>query len=123
MMAHRRAIISALLFLSLAVALAYAATTTGWRSHRVPVAGRATIQPATPVGAGAQGQPVRMCVSLAGLCAAPPLRLGDPCSCPHPIRGMMPGRIERLDQPKRPPVPETTQTPVDLFDWHGGVGP
>lgn len=122
MMAHRRAILPTLMFLSLAVALVYAAANTGWRPHRTPMAGRATIEPPAAAAVRASNIKLRMCVSPAGLCAAPPLRLGDPCSCPDLLRGLVPGRIELLDQP-RGHRRDAARPPVDLFDWRAGAGP
>lgn len=71
----------------------------GWREKRPNVAPRVTpptiAAPArAPTAAGA-GTRMSVCVTRSGLCVAAPARAGDPCSCPHPLRGSVRGHVER----------------------------
>lgn len=73
-----------LLLLGAVAAAIYGATSFGWR------------QPALPPATGT-GKP-SVCVTRYVLCATRPGRAGDPCSCPHLLRGMVSGHIERVGE-------------------------
>lgn len=117
MMAQPRSPWPALLFLGAIAAAIFAATSLGWRGHlqtmgdrRVPTAGGPSI-----------------CVTPQGLCQTQASRAGDPCSCPHLLRGMVPGHIERLGAP--PVLPRSNDwgrnaEPAEpIYDWDGLVAP
>ena len=42
------------------------------------------------------GAPVRICVTRHGFCQVGAARTGDPCGCPHPLQGNVPGHVERV---------------------------
>ena len=41
----------------------------------------------------------RACVTRRGLCSVGHVRAGDPCSCPYPLHGNMPGHVEPVGGP------------------------
>lgn len=61
---------------------------------RLPAAPTLTPRPA----ASAPAAP-RACVTRVTLCVVGPARAGSPCSCPHPLRGFVPGRVEMIGGP------------------------
>lgn len=79
-------------------------------------------------GRGRAAPPARMttarvCVSPWGFCPVPMMRTGDPCSCPHPLHGAVPGRVVPLDalearRDRVPLVPDDDARPSAgrLFD-------
>lgn len=70
----------------------------GWRDRRPNAVPRAAPAAAVaPVRGPTTGPGARtsVCVTRSGLCVAAPARAGDPCSCPHPLRGSVRGHIER----------------------------
>ncbi len=38
----------------------------------------------------------RVCMTRYGMCPINPVPAGAPCSCPHPLRGSVPGHVELL---------------------------
>ena len=58
--------------------------------------------PAVPFAAAppvALSIPARVCVTRRGLCPVGPVRAGDPCRCPDPLRGSAPGHVEPVGGP------------------------
>jgi hypothetical protein len=55
--------------------------------------------------------PRRVCVTRAGLCPTGTVRAGDPCTCPNPVQGNVPGHVETIDGP--PAIAKSR-------DWPGG---
>ena len=124
MLAQTRTFLSTVLVLAAAAAAIYAATGFGWRSwspaHRTPatVAGPALIEPAAA--------PYSVCVTPQGLCPSLPARSGDPCSCPHLLRGMVPGHVERAVGAPALPRSRDWAAPPDpdgANRWEALVGP
>ena len=76
------------LLLGAVAAAIYGATSFGWRQPALPPA----------VGTRADTGKPNVCVTRYVLCATRPGRAGDPCSCPHLLRGMVPGHIERVGE-------------------------
>jgi hypothetical protein len=119
-MAQHRSILLVALLLTLACALALGAASFDRRatvSRSAPQVAITTPAPAAPP---------RVCVTAEGLCGAPFVPAGDPCRCPHPLRGMVPGHVELLGhEPRRPRSSHWARTaPADeLYDWDGLVGP
>ena len=117
MLARRRSPWATLLFLGALATAILATTSLGWRDHSRATSGR---QPAPTVGAG-------VCVTPQGLCQAPASRAGDPCSCPHLLRGMVPGHIERLGT--SPVLPHSNdwarngERTQSIYDWDNLVAP
>ena len=118
-MARRRSHWPALLILSAIAAAIYGATSIGWRDPSLP--------PTSPAAVGSPPAPLAsVCVTRDGLCEAPAARAGDPCSCPHPLRGMARGHIERVGA--APALPRSSdwaepEPAEELYDWEGLVGP
>ncbi|MFO1074744.1 MAG: hypothetical protein U1E17_19050 [Geminicoccaceae bacterium] len=83
-----------LLVAALAVAAVAAAVPALQRSERAarPVA---AASPAT----AAPANPLRVCVTRAGLCPIGAVRAGDPCTCSDPLRGTVPGHVETVGGP------------------------
>jgi hypothetical protein len=90
-MARPRSFWPALLLLAALAALIYGATGVGWET-----AARRDAQHYLPAPEALGGASVAVCVTPDGLCPSPPTRTGDPCSCPHLLRGLVPGHVERL---------------------------
>jgi hypothetical protein len=58
--------------------------------------------PAVPFAAAppvAPSTPARVCVTRRGLCPVGPVRAGDPCRCPDPLHGSVPGHVEPVGGP------------------------
>jgi hypothetical protein len=101
MLAQRRSIWPTLLLLAALAALILAVTSADLRSPLSLY--RAAPQPAQGMAVLERKLEARVCVTRQGFCAAPTARIGDPCSCPHLLRGMVPGHIERVGgTPVRP---------------------
>jgi len=81
--------------LAAVAAAIYGATSFGWRPSAPPA-----VEDARGVDVGPS-----VCVTRHVLCGTRPGRAGDPCSCPHLLRGMVPGHIERLGDDGTPPDP------------------
>jgi hypothetical protein len=93
--------------LATALALALVASSAARRADRGHVG--------APPGAGAAA---RACVTPRGVCPiAAGARAGDPCGCPHPLRGSVPGHVERVGGAGAPAL-------AGGRDWPGeGQGP
>jgi hypothetical protein len=139
MMAQRRSHRPALLLLvatAAAAAALYGAADLAHRAHGPPARSVHHASPALPkalepgatmrYGPSMAGRGV--CVTRHGLCQAPIARAGDPCSCPHPLRGSVPGHLERLgaaaparsrssDWPAEEPAED------EIHGWDRLVGP
>lgn len=121
-------------FLVLAAVLFYGATSLGGWSH-VPVervAGQpvasatAKTNPVLPIASEDAATPATVCVTRAGFCPVTLARTGDPCGCPHPLRGVVAGHIERVDG--TPMLPHSSDWPErhptdQLYDRNGLVAP
>jgi hypothetical protein len=113
-MARPRSPWPAILLLSGIAAAIYAATSIGWQD-RPPAPQQA--EPALRVS---------VCVTSYSLCSWPPARTGDPCVCPHPLRGLVPGHVEL--EGGEPAIPSSRdwserENTRELYDWEGFVGP
>lgn len=120
-MAQHRSILLVTLLLTLACALALGAASFDRRASALRRSAPQVAVTAPPPAA----QP-RVCVTIEGLCGAPSAPAGDPCRCPHPLRGMVPGHVEILGgEPHRPRSRHWANTaPADeIYDWTGLVGP
>jgi hypothetical protein len=116
MMAQRRSIVPALLALATAAGVVWGAASIGWQARPSPSATRPTPTSAQP----------GICVTEHGLCgAAASTRTGDPCSCPHPLRGFVPGYVERLNVDAGPAHRMGRETEDDRDPWEKleGVSP
>ena len=136
MMAQRRSLWPALLLLVVtgaAVAI-YGAADPARRAHGPPARLAPPREPRPAQGfAARRHHEVRpclggrgVCVTRHGLCQAPIARAGDPCSCPHLLRGSVPGHVELGGAPARLRSSDwpTAEPPEDeLYDWKGLVGP
>lgn len=61
---------------------------------------RASRQAAAPSPAAAgSANPLRVCVTRAGLCPIGAVRAGDPCTCSDPLRGTVTGHVETVGGP------------------------
>ena len=112
-MAQRQMPWPAMLLLAAVAAAIYGATSFGWRPSAPPAVGAASSGPS-------------VCVTRYVLCGTRPGRAGDPCSCPHLLRGMVPGHIERLgDEPVLPYSNDWDQSPASPApdDWDLQHGP
>lgn len=135
MMAQRRSLWPALLLVAGAAAAIYGVADPARRAHGPPARSAPHASPVPPkalqpggtmrYGPALAGGGV--CVTRHGLCQAPIARAGDPCSCPHLLRGSVPGHVERLGgAPARLRSSDwpTAEPPEDeLYDWKGLVGP
>jgi hypothetical protein len=113
-MAQPRSPWPALLLLGVIAALIFGATSLGWQGRTPAVGSTAAV-----------GRP-GVCVTRQGLCQAPPARAGDPCSCPHLLRGMVPGHVELLgDTPTLPGSRDWSgrEPPDEASDRSGLAGP
>jgi hypothetical protein len=115
MMAQRRSILPALLLLAGAGGIVWGVTSIGWQARPTPSATRAvptSVQPG-------------ICVTEHGLCGATSARTGDPCSCPHALRGFVPGYVERLGVDAGPARRTSSETEDDRDVWQKleGVSP
>jgi hypothetical protein len=122
-MAQPRSIWPALLLLGAIAVLVYAATSPGWRGG--VTSWQAAVPPATRDQAVLRA-PARVCVTRFTLCPTAPARAGDPCSCPHPLRGLVPGHVETVGTaPRRPGGRHwpDRQDPRDVYDWDALVAP
>ncbi len=81
-----------------------AAVTGAWHGSR-RAAPRATVPntgedyPGAVTGISPEAGPVaamRVCVTRYGFCPVAAARAGDPCGCPHALRGSVPGLVERI---------------------------
>lgn len=65
-----------------------------------PHGGRSIVQPSTRPGAiePEAGPPMlaRICVTRHGFCPVGAAPAGEPCGCPHPLRGSVPGHVQPL---------------------------
>jgi len=116
MMAQRRSLLPALLLLAGAGGLVWGFTSIGWQARPLPSATRAAAPTSIQPG---------ICVTEHGLCGAAPARTGDPCSCPHPLRGFVPGYVERLGVDAGPAHRMGRETEDDRDPWEKleGVSP
>lgn len=111
-MAQRQSPWLAMLLLAAVAAVIYGATSFGWR-------------PSAPSVVGTDSGP-SVCVTRYVLCGTLPGRAGDPCSCPHLLRGTVPGHIERLgNEPALPNSNDWDQSPAAHApdDWDLQHGP
>jgi hypothetical protein len=53
----------------------------------------------------------RVCMTRYGMCPIGPVPTGDPCDCPHPLRGSVPGRAALLGD---------TAVGIDARYWPSG---
>ena len=90
------AMLSASLIVLSAFILLAGAGRTEWRALPVGVEREGAGLPIRPALFPAD-LPVRMCVTRYGYCPIGPLRAGDPCGCPHTLRGSVPGKVRVLD--------------------------
>lgn len=117
MMAQPRTPWPTLLFLAGIAGAIFAATSLGWHRHLQTTGDRPL-----PVA----GAPI-ICVTPQGLCPTAASRVGDPCSCPNLLRGMVPGHIERVGIP--PALPRSSdwgrnaEPPEPVYDWESLVAP
>jgi hypothetical protein len=66
--------------------------------HRVPLP--AVTAAAVPLFTSST--PARVCMTRHGLCPIGLVRAGDPCRCPDPLHGSMPGHVEIVGGPLAP---------------------
>jgi hypothetical protein len=116
MMAQRRSLLPALLLLASAGGLVWGFTSIGWQARPLPSATRAAAPTSVQPG---------ICVTEHGLCSATSARTGDPCSCPHPLRGFVPGYVERLGADSGPARRRSHEAADDRNVWEKleGVSP
>jgi hypothetical protein len=118
-MARPRSPWPAILLLGAIAAAIYGATSIGWHTRPSP-AGSRNPEQAEPVSR------VSICVTNYSLCSWPPARVGDPCVCPHPLRGLVPGHVEL--EGGEPAIPGSRdwserENTRELYDWESLVGP
>jgi hypothetical protein len=90
-------LLSAAMAITAAAFLALPAVQSGNRALR-----HGGMLPAVPSAAAppvALSIPARVCVTRRGLCPVGPVRAGDPCRCPDPLRGSAPGHVEPVGGP------------------------
>jgi hypothetical protein len=90
-------LLSAVMAITAAAFLALPAVQSGNRALR-----HGGVLPAVPFAAAppvASSIPARVCVTRRGLCPVGPVRAGDPCRCPDPLRGSAPGHVEPVGGP------------------------
>lgn len=91
---------------ALLAALAATAIVGAWHGIGWHAPPRAVAPPVRLGAEPAAGPPVataKVCVTRHGLCPAAAVRAGDPCGCPHPLRGTVLGHVERVGgRPVRP---------------------
>jgi hypothetical protein len=137
-MAQRRSLRSALLLLAAtgaAAATIYGASGPARQAHGPPARPAPHASPAPPKalepgGTMRYGPAMAarsVCVTRHGLCPGPIARAGDPCSCPHLLRGSVPGHVERVGaapaRPRSSNWPAAAPAEDELYDWEGLVGP
>ena len=86
------AILIASLVASSAVALFAELGPTARRALPVALA-REWVPPSSRPALVSAAEPLRMCSTRYGYCPVGPLRAFDPCRCPHPLRGSVPGKV------------------------------
>lgn len=75
------------------------ATTAGTERRREAATTQAPApRPMTPTAAP------RACATPWGLCPVPPVRVGEPCACPHPLHGAVRGRVLSLVESVAPVI-------------------
>src|SRR5690349_7112050 len=79
---------------------AFLALTTGLRRDE-------RARPAAPASAAspAAAAAPRLCVTPDLICPTATARAGDPCSCPHPLRGPVRRRVALVDAPAATAAP------------------
>ncbi|MEK0083152.1 hypothetical protein [Benzoatithermus flavus] len=124
MLAQRRSIWPALLLIGAVAVLILVATSIDLR--RIGSFQDSPPQPAEGTAALERKIEARVCVTRYGICSGPVARVGDPCTCPHVLRGLVPGHIEILGASSTHPASrdwgEEDRT-QDLYDWHSVVPP
>jgi hypothetical protein len=91
------------------MAATLAATDRGHESDRILVR-------ASTTGTFDRAISAKVCVTRQALClAGGGQRSGDPCSCPHPLRGSMPGYVDQAGG--------TSERPPQARGWPEADGP
>jgi hypothetical protein len=123
MLAQTRMFLPTVLLLAAATAVICAATGFGWRSWSPAYPSAATMTAPALIEPAALHS---VCVTPQGLCPSLPARSGDPCSCPHQLRGMVPGHAERAAGAPAMPRSRDWMTPLDpegANRWEAPAGP
>lgn len=124
MLAQRRPLWPTLLLLGALAMLILVATSVDLRHTLAPRA-EAPL-PAEGMAALERKIEARVCVTRYGICAGPAARVGDPCTCPHVLRGLVPGHVEVLGStPSRPDSADWGRgnSEEDPHDWGALAGP
>lgn len=119
MMPRRRSFLPGMLVLSVGFAIVYGATSPSW--HTLP-----TPQAETERRSRLVARQPRLCVTADGVCRAAALPIGDPCTCPDLLRGLVPGRVELPDTSELHPgagVGPNRTLSQDPYDWRSGGQP